>query len=335
MLLKGNTRSCEKEVLMYRYVIKRLLMTLFVIVAAAWIIFTVLYFVPGDPAQIMLGTNATVAEINAKREQLGLNDTYLVRLGKYMVDIFHLDFGISWVYETPVFEQLKIRLPCTLIVSFSQMIFGILLGVPLGVFAALKQNTWVDRLITVLTMFAVSVPSFWLALEMVILFSLRLGWLPAYGVGGIQYYIMPMVGFGLGQLAQNARQTRSAVLEVVRADYITMARAKGLSRSEVTMKHILPNALLPVITLVGGSLGGCIAGSVITEQTFSIPGIGKYMLTAMTNRDYPVIQGVTILLAALTSLAMLLTDLAYAAIDPRIKAQYTSESRAVRRRRNS
>ncbi len=318
---------------MYRYVLKRLLMTVFVVFAAAWIIFSILYFVPGDPAQIMLGSNASYAEIMAKREQLGLNDPYLVRLGKYMLSILRLDFGVSWVYETPVFEQLLIRLPCTLAVSFSQMLFGILLGVPLGVFAALKQNRWADRLITVLTIFAVSVPSFWLALELVILFSLKLGWLPAYGIGGFQYYILPTVAFGLGMLAQNSRQTRSAVLEVVRSDYVTMARSKGLSRTVVTLKHILPNALLPVITMVGGSLGSCIAGSVITEQTFSIPGIGKYMLTAITNRDYPVIQGVTILLAALTSLAMLLTDLAYAAIDPRIKAQYTSGSRSVRRRR--
>lgn len=318
---------------MYRYVLKRLLMTIFVILAAAWVIFTIMYFVPGDPATIMLGSGATYAEIMAKRQQLGLTDPYLIRLAKYMISIFKLDFGISWVYETPVFDQLLIRLPCTLIVSFSQMIFGIVIGVPLGVFAALKQNRWQDRAIMIFSMFAISVPGFWLALEMVLLFSLRLGWLPPYGIGGWEYYVMPCVSMALGTMANNARQTRSAVLEVVRADYITMARAKGLSRSKVTIKHMLPNALLPVITMVGGSLGACIAGSAITEQTFSIPGIGRYMLTAMTNRDYPVIEAVTILLAALTSIAMLLTDLAYAAIDPRIKAQYASSGKKVSRRK--
>lgn len=320
---------------MYKYILKRLLMTVFVIIAAAWVIFTIMYFVPGDPATIMLGTNATYAEIQAKRQQLGLNDPYFIRLAKFMLSIFKLDFGVSWTYETPVFEQLLIRLPCTLIVSFSQMIFGIIVGVPLGVFAALRQNRWQDRAIMIFSMLSVSIPGFWLSLELVILFSLKLNWLPAYGIGGWEYYILPCVGMALGTMAQNARQTRSAVLEVVRADYITMARAKGLSREKVTVKHILPNALLPVITMVGGSLGSCIAGSAITEQTFSIPGIGKYMLTAMTNRDYPVIQAVTILLAALTSIAMLLTDLTYAAIDPRIKAQYSSGGGKVLRRRKN
>ena len=310
---------------MYRYVIKRLLMTVFVVLAAAWLIFTIMFFVPGDPATLILGSNATVAEIEAKREQLGLNEPYFVQLADYMLSLLRLDFGTSWTYDTPVFEQLILRLPCTLTISFTQTIFSIVVGIPLGVLAALKQNRWQDRTIMILSTLAVSIPGFWLSLELVIIFSLNLGWLPAYGIGTWKHYVLPCIGMAFGGMAQNARQTRSSVLEVVRSDYVTMARAKGLSERKVTLKHILPNALLPVITMVGGSLGTCIAGSVITEETFSIPGVGKYMLYAISNRDYPVVEGVTILLAAMTSIAMLLTDLAYAAIDPRIKAQYVSK----------
>ncbi|MCD8015387.1 MAG: ABC transporter permease [Lachnospiraceae bacterium] len=320
---------------MGRYIIKRLVMTLVVVIIAAWLIFTIMFFVPGDPARIMLGSNATYEEILAKREQLGLTGSYISRLAKYMYNCFiRLDFGTSWTYETPVFEQLVSRLPYTLIVTVSQMIFSLIIGVPLGIYAALHQNRWGDKLVTVFTMLGFSIPGFWLSLEMVILFSLRLGWLPAYGTGGIEYYILPVIGMSLGTLCQNARQTRSSVLEVMRADYVTTARAKGLSSNKVTMKHIMPNAMLPIITMVGGSLGGLIAGSAITEQTFSIPGIGLYMLTAMNNRDYPVVEAITILLAAITSICMLLTDLCYAAIDPRIKAQYVQGgSKKVKRGR--
>ncbi len=318
---------------MFRYVIKRLALTVLVVLVAAWLIFSIMYFVPGDPARIMLGSNATYEEILAKREQLGLTGSYLSRLGRYMLNIIRLDFGTSWTYETPVFEQLVQRLPYTLIVTVSQMIFSLIIGVPLGVFAALHQNKLGDRMVTVFSTLCISIPGFWLSLEMVILFSLTLGWLPAYGVGGPTYYILPVVGMSLGTLCQNARQTRSSVLEVVREDYVTTAKAKGISSGKVTMRHVLPNAMLPIITMVGGSLGGLIAGSAITEQTFSIPGVGLYMLSAMNNRDYPVVEAITILLAAITSVCMLLTDLAYAAIDPRIKAQYTSGSKSVKRRR--
>ena len=310
---------------MYRYVLKRLLMTVFVIFAAAWVVFTILCFVPGDPAEMLLGSSATVAEIEAKREQLGLNDPYFVRLIDYFVSLIQLDFGTSWVYETPVFEQLVIRLPYTLTISVTQMVFTTVFGIPLGLYAAMKQNKWQDKTILILAMLAISIPGFWLSLELIIVFSLNLGWFPAYGVGTWKHYVLPCVGMALGGLATTARQTRQAVLEVARADYVTMARAKGLSENKVTTKHILPNALLPIITMLGGGLAGLIAGSAITEQTFSIPGVGRYLLTAVTNRDYPVIQASTVLLAALTSLAMLITDLAYAAVDPRIKAQYSSK----------
>lgn len=317
---------------MWRYILKRILMMFFVVIAASIIIFSILYFVPGDPAQIILGETATAEEIEYLREQLGLNGSYLSRLINFLKNAFlKFDFGISYSYGQPVMKVLLSRLPRTLILGWMTIILQTVIGLPLGIMAALHQNKWQDHLCMFIALLGVSIPGFWLALMMIILFSVKLKWLPSFGIGGIEYYIMPVIAGSLSHLATQARQMRSSMLETIRSDYVTTARAKGLPESKVVLKHMLPNALIPVITLIGGSFGRSLAGTVIIEQVFSIPGMGTYMLEAVNHRDYPVVQGAVIFLAAVTAVTMLLVDIAYGVVDPRIKAQYVNSSRRVKK----
>ena len=206
-----------------------------------------------------------------------------------------------------------------------------LLGIPLGIVAATHQNKWQDHLSMILALVGVAVPNFWLALLLIILFSVKLGWLPAMGIGtglaGIKYYILPAVSNCAGALANCARQTRSSMLDVIRADYITTARAKGVPERMVISRHALKNALIPIITMMGTSFGRLLGGAMIIETIFSLPGMGSYIIGAVNNRDYPIVQGGSIVLAIAFSIAMLLIDLLYAAVDPRIKAQYAAKSK--------
>lgn len=314
---------------MIRYVLKRLLLMIPVILAVAVVIFTILYFVPGDPASIILGSDATFEEINALRDSMGLNDSYLEQLGSFMSDVFlHFNFGESYVTNIAVSTEIMNRFPRTLGIALACILISLVIGVPLGINAAIHQNGIGDRLSMFIALVGVSMPSFWLALLLVILFALKLNWLPANGIGSLKYYILPCVANSFGGIASQARQSRSSMLEVIRADYITTARAKGISERAVILRHALPNALLPIITVAGTSFGSLMGGTLVIESVFSIPGIGYYMISAINNRDYPVVRGCVIFLAVLFSLIMLLTDLCYSFADPRIKAQY--EGRKVK-----
>ena len=202
------------------------------------------------------------------------------------------------------------------------ILWATVFGTPLGIIAATHRNGIADRIFMFIAMLGVSVPAFWLALMMVVVFSVKLGWLPAFGVGGFKYYIMPCLANCLAGVATQARQTRSSMLEVIRSDYVTTAKAKGLSEREVLLKHALPNALIPIITIVGNGMGMMLGGTVVIENVFSIPGIGSYMTSAINSRDYPIVMGVVLLLGLIFSLIMLLVDVVYAFVDPRIKAQY-------------
>ena len=311
---------------MGKYVLKRLLWIIPVILGVAALIFTIMFFIPSDPAVMILGSNTPIADLNALREKLGLFDPYIVRLLNYLKDVFlHFNLGNSYVTKIPVITELAGRFPATLIIAVACIGLSIVIGVPLGVLAAVKQDTVFDRLSMFVSLIGVSIPQFWLALLMVILFSLKLGWLPASGTGGIVYFILPCIANSFSGIATQARQARSSMLEVIRADYITTARAKGVSEIAVIFKHALPNALLPLITVAGTNFGQQLAGALIIENVFSIPGIGYYMVNAINNRDYPAVEGSVIVLAIAFSLVMLLTDLIYAYVDPRIKAQYSSK----------
>lgn len=293
-----------------------------ILLIVAILIFTLMKFVPGDPVQIMLGDSATPAQIEQAREEMGLNEPFMVQLFDFLKGLLKLDFGKSYMTRLDVGDELKLRFPNTLILAVSCVTFSVVVGVPIGITCALKADKLTDRIWMFITMLLSSMPGFWLALLLVLLFSVKLGLLPSSGVGGVKYFILPILANSIGSLAGIARQTRSSMLEVIRADYISTARSKGVSERDVIWKHALPNALIPIITVTGARFGMMLGGTTIIESIFSIPGIGLYMLNGINNRDYPVAQGCILYIAFTFSVMMLLTDLVYAFVDPRIKAQY-------------
>lgn len=310
---------------MARYIAKRLFSLIIIMFFVAVIIFTIMYFVPGDPALVVLGSGSTVAEREAFDNSLGLNDPYIVQLGRFLYQTFiKFDLGSSYISRAPVIVEFGERVPRTVMLGVLCLVVNVILGIPLGVTCALNQNSWVDHLISVLAMIGVAIPGFWLAMLMVQLFSQELGWLPPMGLGSWKHWVMPLVAGALGGIANNLRMTRSAVLETIRADFVTTARAKGLAENKVTYKHMLPNALIPILNQLGGQFGMIIAGTVVIETVFSFPGVGLYMMSGINNRDYPVVRGCVLILAIFSAVAVLLVDLAYGMIDPRIKAQYVS-----------
>lgn len=315
---------------MVKYVIKRILWMIPIVLCVTILVFTLMIFCPGNPAEIILGATATEADIAAKTEELGLNDPYLVRLGDYMVDVFiKHDLGNSWISGVSIMDSIVERLPRTMILTIITLIIAFGLGIPLGVVAATHQNRWPDNLSMLIALIGVAIPNFWLALMLILLFSVNLGWLPAMGIDdGLLSYVLPALSGCMGALAGCARQTRSSMLEVIRSDYITTARSKGVPERDVIVKHALKNALIPIITLFGSTFGHLLGGMMIIETVFSLPGMGTYIIGAVNNRDYPIVQGGTIFLAITFSLCMLAVDLLYAAVDPRIKAQYASPKKA-------
>lgn len=289
------------------------------------VIFTITYFTPGDPARVIMGSSATETEVAAKRAQMGLDQPFLTQMANYFSSVYlHGDFGTSWSTNSSVLETLISRLPITILIGGLGMIIQVVIGIPLGVMAAVNQGKWQDYLSISLSMLLISLPDFWIALMAVIIFSVKLGWLPVSGISSWKCFILPIIATGIGGIANNARQTRSSMLEVFRADFVTTARAKGQKENVVIWKHMFPNAVMPVITMVIGGMGRIVGGSSIIESIFSIPGIGMYLLTGINQRDYPVIRGATVVLSLFSAAAVLLMDLVYAMVDPRIKAQYSS-----------
>lgn len=311
---------------MWKYVLKRIGWMIVTTLGVAFIIFTILYLTPGDPAEYMLGSTATAEELASLRSKMGLDTPYLQQLGSFFYNSFiKWDWGTSWVYNVSVIEELVRRLPYTIFLNLISMICSIVIAIPLGISCAKHQNQWQDYGIVAFCMVLCSVPSFWLAMECVVIFALKLNWLPAYGISKSWWWVLPIVTSMLGGIAGNTRQTRSAVLEKIRADFVTTARAKGLSEKQIMRKHVFPNALMPIITILGSTLAQVVCGSAITEQLFSIPGVGRYLLDGINFRDYPIIRGCVLFFAIFTAIVMLLTDLVYAWVDPRIKAQYSGK----------
>lgn len=320
---------------MLRYIGKRLLQLIPILLVVAILIFTIMKFVPGDPVQIILGDNATPVEVEHVRQELGLNEPFIIQLTQFLKGLLRLDFGKSYISGMEVGEELILRFPNTLILAVCCVGFSVVFGVPIGIRCALKADKLPDRIWMFITLLFSSMPGFWLALLLVLLFSLKLGWLPSNGVGGIEYFILPVLANAIGSLAGIARQTRSSMLEVIRADHIYTARSKGISEREVIWKHALPNALIPIITIVGASFGMMLGGTTIIESIFSIPGIGLYMMSGINNRDYPVVRGSIIYIAFTFSIMMLITDIVYAFVDPRIKAQYVQVKSKTKMKRST
>jgi peptide/nickel transport system permease protein len=289
------------------------------------VVFSISFFTPGDPVMAMLGNNYSEELYVIKAAEYGLDQPFWTQFFNYVVNIVtKFDFGKSYSTGLSVGSELAWRLGTTLKLGIGSTLMAIILGLLFGLLSAVKQYSIWDYLVTIFAMFFAAMPNFWLALMSQLLFALKLGWLPATGFDSWKSYVLPTLCGGLSGLAVLTRMTRSSMLEVIRQDYIRTARAKGLKEGVIIRRHALKNALIPVVTVIGMQLGMIMGGSVIIETIFSIPGIGLFMLNGINNRDYPVINGTTLLISTTVCVMNLIVDVAYAFIDPRIKAQYTS-----------
>ena len=312
---------------MHKYILKRLLMLIPVILGVTFIVFFILNLSPGDPAAMILGEQATAEALEMKREELGLNDPILVRYFNYMKDLLHGDMGVSYRNSISVWEQVIDRFPNTVVLAIAGILVALLIGLPLGILSAKKQNTIIDNISMVLSLIGVSMPNFWFGLLVVMLFSLKLGWLPSQGMGEgfvplLLSLILPALTLGTGAAGSIARMTRSSMLEVIRQDYISTARAKGVDERTVTFQHMLRNALIPIITAVGLQFGGLLGGAMLTETVFSWPGLGRLMVENIKSKDIPMVLGCVVFLATMFTIVNLLVDIVYAFVDPRIKSLY-------------
>ena len=309
---------------MARYVLRRLVFMLLVLLASIVVIFTLMYFVPGDPAISLLGENATVEAIRDIHEKLGLDDPYVVRLGRYIWGFLQGDLGVSYRSKRPVFSELIARYPTTLKITIGSTILGIIIGISAGIVSAVKQYSVFDRVFTTISLFGASAPSFWIAMVLVLIFAVWLGWLPATGSYGLRYWILPIFTLGLQCSASIMRMTRSSMLEVIRQDYVRTARAKGQSELNVIVNHALRNALIPILTTVGIKICGFLGGSVLVETVFALPGMGKYILDSVTFQDYPVVQGGVVWICLNCVVITFAVDLLYGLVDPRIRGMYNT-----------
>lgn len=308
---------------MHKYIIKRLLLMIPVLLGVAFVVFTLMYITPGDPAKIILGESATEESIAALREEMGLDDPYLVRFGRYITDIFfRFDFGNSYQTGKSVLEELLQRFPETVKLAFYSGLVSVVVGVTMGIISAIKQYSWFDYISSAVGIVGVAMPNFWLGMMLVLFFSVKLKWLPASGTYGPEYWILPSITLGLISAASIMRTTRSCMLEVIRQDYIVTARAKGQSEFIIIVFHALKNALIPIVTVVGIQFGHLLGGSVLVETVFSIPGIGRYMIDAIKARDYPIVQGGVLFLSACFSFVNLAVDILYSYLDPRMKSMF-------------
>lgn len=296
-----------------------------VILITSFLIFWAMSLTGGDPAMIVAGEGATTEEIEAAREELGLNDPFMVRYFNYVKGIVTGDMGKSYVTNKDVFKTFMEKLPNTLMLGGAAVLIAIVIALPLGIYTAIHQNTWKDTAGMVFALFGTSMPNFWLGLMLIIIFSLKLGWLPSGGKGGFDTLILPALTVGLGLAALITRTTRSSMLDVIRQDYMTTARAKGCSEKRVIFTHGLKNALIPIITAIGLQMSMVITGSVLAETVFSWPGIGRLVYDSIAKRDTPMVTGSIILCSVFMCLINLFVDLVYAFFDPRIKAQYSKK----------
>jgi len=318
---KSRNRGVEVVI---KFIIRRLLLMIPVILGVLIVVFTLNYFTPGDPVLGILGNDATDEQYAALEKELGLDKPYIVQLFNYLKGVVtEFNLGTSFQTKRSVSKDILQRFPTTLKLGLMSVALTLILGLPFGIIAATKQYSRMDYGVTFTSLFFASVPGFWLALMLIILFALNLRLVPATGLGNWKGYILPVVAMGLGPVAMICRMTRSSMLEVIRQDYIRTARAKGLSEGTVIRRHALKNSLIPVVTVVGFQLGIIFGGSAIIETIFTIPGIGTLMLAGINQRDYPVVQGCVLFISTAICVMNLLVDIAYGFIDPRIMARYT------------
>lgn len=308
---------------MWKYIFKRFISLIPVIIGVTFIVFLIMNMAPGDPVKSILGEQASPEAIEELREELGLNDNVLIQYKNYFLGLLQGDMGTSYKTKVGVAEEIGARLPTTAKLAVIAILIAITLSIPLGILAAVKQNTWIDSLTMFIALLGVSIPVFWLGLMLLLFFSLKLGWFPVSGASTWQSFILPGVTLGFLSMAAIARVTRSSMLEVIRQDYIRTARSKGVPYNKIIMKHALRNALIPTITVAGLQIGTLLGGSVLTETVFGLPGIGRLMIQSIQGRDIPMVLGCIIVFTVAFSIVNLIVDIIYAFVDPRIRNQYS------------
>ncbi len=304
---------------MLKYTIRRLLQTIPLLIAISFAAFIMMHLVPGDPVRNMMGIEASKEAVEAERERLGLNDPLLVQYGRFLGGVLKGDLGTSIFTKQSVTDEILKKYPATIKLALGGTIFASVVGILAGIVSAVKRNKLTDNIIMVLSLISVSTPSFFLALVLMLFFSLQLGWLPSMGLRTPLHYVLPIITLGMQSVGTIARTTRSSMLEVLGQDYIRTSRSRGIPERVIIYSHAFKNAIIPVLTIVGLRFGGLLAGSMLVETVFSIPGIGRYLVDAVLERDYPVVQSTVLVLACTFVLVNLIVDLLYAVADPKIR----------------
>jgi ABC-type dipeptide/oligopeptide/nickel transport system permease component len=303
----------------FGYLLQRIVGVVVTVLFVAITIFLMVRVLPGDPARVIAGVLASEQDVARIRVQLGLDQPIVVQAGIFLRDLVQGDLGISARTSNPVAAEISSRLPATLTLAAVSMLMAIAVGVPLGAWAAARAGSFADVLVSTFVLFGISLPVYWLGLMLIILFSIRLRWLPAAGMEGPASLILPAVTLAAFSVAFIARITRSSMLEVLRQDYVRTAHAKGVARTVVEWRHALRNALPPVVTVIGLQFGELLGGAILTETVFGWPGLGRLLVDSIFSRDYPMVQGLVIVFAAMFAVVNLLVDLTYERIDPRVR----------------
>ena len=306
---------------MLRYLIRRLLLTIPVLLGVATLVFALIHFIPGDPAQAMLGEGASPADVAQLRERLGLDRPLIAQYASFLRGLLHGDLGVSLRNDQPVTQQILERMPATAELAFASMAVAVLIALPLGIIAAVWRGTFIDFSAMTMSLVGISVPNFWLGPLLAIVFAVELGWLPVGGRGTMAHLVLPAVTLGAALAAILARMTRASLLEELREPYVLAARAKGVSRARAVLHHALRNSLIPIVTILGLQFGVVLTGAVITETIFAWPGIGRLLIQSISFRDYPLVQGCVLLIAVTYVGVNLITDLTYGFLDPRIRVE--------------
>jgi peptide/nickel transport system permease protein len=315
---------------MVSYLIRRVLAMLPTLLIVMVVSFFLIHFIPGDPAAVMLGPHATVDQVEQLRHAMGLDQPITVQFGKYVSQVFQGDLGQSILFHMPVTKLMLQRAETSIMLALFSLIVVFCIGIPSGIVAAIKRNTWIDQVLLTTALLGASIPSFWLGLLLILTFAVRLHWLPSSGyppvfatgdLANLRYLILPAVTLGLSNSALLARLTRSSMLDVLQEDYINTVRAKGVSESRVILKHALRNASIPIVTVLSFTFAGLLSGTVVTESVFALAGVGRLVVESVLGRDYPTIQGIMLVVAFIYLFINFVTDVIYAFLDPRIQYQ--------------
>jgi len=308
---------------MLRYFFRRILLLIPILLGVTFIIFTLMEITPSNPGRIFLGTAVSEEAVRQYNEEIGYYDPFIVRYGRFLLNMIKLDFGTSYSTQTSIKDEIVKRFPISLRIAFLAVLFATGIGTSLGVLSAIKQYTIVDNISRFIAIALAAIPFFWLGLMLIYIFAMKLGWLPSYGITDWKKYILPTLCLAFPYGARTLRMTRSCMLETIREGYIRTARAKGAKERAITWRHAFKNALLPIITLIGMQFGALLGGAIVTETIFSMPGLGSFLITAIRAKDTPVVLVVSVLMAATFCSVMLFVDILYATIDPRIKAKFS------------